>query len=69
VEDGHVPFQPQKVAIRYPVCLGPWLSTGIRPSGVAHDQVSKWMIGATMIGPCAMAADSTWTRTLMRRCG
>ncbi len=44
-----------------------WNSTGgMRPDAVAFQQVYDWMVGATLTGPCTMAANSTWTCSLTR---
>lgn len=33
----------------------------ILPAGLAYSEVDRWLQGAVMTSPCAMAADSTWT--------
>jgi hypothetical protein len=39
---------------------------GIQPGGIAYGLIDKWMVGATLSTPCAMASNSTWTCTFTR---
>jgi len=39
---------------------------GLRKPGIAYREVYRWLAGATMTLPCAMASDSTWTCGLTR---
>ncbi|MDO8489629.1 MAG: hypothetical protein Q7S42_05950 [Candidatus Omnitrophota bacterium] len=34
---------------------------GIHKAGIAYREVQKWMVGSTMVNPCSMDKDSTWT--------
>lgn len=38
----------------------------LTPAGIAYQQVSKWMIGATQAEPCAEDSSATWTCGLTR---
>ncbi|HTD52541.1 MAG TPA: hypothetical protein VK780_05915, partial [Thermoanaerobaculia bacterium] len=35
-------------------------------AGIAYNQVYAWLVGATIVEPCAGNGDSTWTCTLTR---
>jgi hypothetical protein len=37
-----------------------WVSGGLNPAGVAYGQVSDWLVGATLSGPCT-ATGTVWT--------
>jgi hypothetical protein len=37
-----------------------WASGGLNPAGIAYGQVSDWLVGATLSGPCT-ATGTVWT--------
>jgi len=43
--------------------------SGLEPDGVAYEQVSNWMIGASMTSPCNKTGNGIWTCSLARSGG